>query len=155
MLIISGSSILGQVLGKSADLGPETVFFSKRGYNFSYHSVLVSPALLQAARRLRREMTDAEKLLWQYLRRKKLDGHRFRRQHPLGCYILDFYCPAAKLAVELDGEQHYSEEGQAKDEERTAWLREQGVRVLRFRNHEILERVENAVSVIQDKIQGA
>src|SRR5215470_4883825 len=64
------------------------------------------PALLQAARDLRQHMTDAEQCLWQCLRGKQLDGFRFRRQHPIARFVLDFYCPTARLAIEIDGGQH-------------------------------------------------
>lgn len=84
------------------------------------------------ARALRWTMTDAERRLWALLRRKQLQGYRFRRQHPVEPYILDFYCFAEKLAVELDGSQHASAEGLAYDGRRGALLAVQGIRVLRF-----------------------
>ncbi len=86
----------------------------------------VPPALLAAARALRGEMTDAEQLLWQCLRRKQLGGSRFRRQHPVGRFVLDFYCCEARLAVELDGGQHNEVDVRAQDNERTECLRPKG-----------------------------
>jgi very-short-patch-repair endonuclease len=87
------------------------------------------------AHQLREGMTDAERLLWAALRAKQIGGLRFRRQQPIGPYIADFFCPAAKLIVELDGDQHGSAESY--DERRTRWLREHGYRVMRFANREV------------------
>jgi very-short-patch-repair endonuclease len=75
-------------------------------------------------------MTPPEVIVWQELRGGKLDGIRFRRQHPIGPYILDFYCSAARLAIEIDGIGHYIEERVRHDQRRRAWLAKQGVRVL-------------------------
>jgi very-short-patch-repair endonuclease len=88
------------------------------------------------ARQLRSTATDAEIRLWSRLRRKQLNGFRFRRQHPIGAYIVDFFCPEAKLIVEVDGGQHNVEE--EKDEKRTSWLEERGYRVIRFWNNDVL-----------------
>lgn len=82
------------------------------------------------------------------LRARQLLGVKFRRQHPLGAYVVDFYCAAAKLAIELDGGQHFTAEGQAHDEKRTAFLATQGVRVLRFSNRELLVEREGVLRVI-------
>ncbi|HEV2518151.1 MAG TPA: endonuclease domain-containing protein [Devosia sp.] len=84
------------------------------------------------AKRLRREMSLPEVVLWQHLRRDKLKGYRFRRQHPIGPFILDFYCSQARLCIEIDGAVHDSAEQAAHDERRTKWLQEQGIHVLRF-----------------------
>src|SRR3990172_5597290 len=81
-------------------------------------------------RQLRRRPTDAELLLWRLLRRKQLGGAKFRRQHQVEKYTLDFYCPAHKLAIEADGGQHLTHEGLARDEVRTRWLEEKKIRVL-------------------------
>jgi len=90
------------------------------------------PLTLRRARRLRREMTKPEVVLWMHLRDDKLGGHRFRRQHPVGPYILDFYCSAARLCIGIDGSIHSWPDAIAHDERRTAWLEAQGIRVLRF-----------------------
>ncbi len=84
------------------------------------------------ARRLRRTMTRPEEILWSLLRGKQLGALRFRRQHPVGPFILDFYCTTAKLCVEIDGPAHESEPAIAHDGARTAWLSQQGIRVIRF-----------------------
>ena len=90
------------------------------------------------ARRLRREMNLPEVLLWQCLRKGRLRGLQFRRQHPLGPYILDFYHAGSKLAVELDGLGHAAPDSMAHDARRDAWLGEQGVRVLRIAAVDVL-----------------
>ena len=82
------------------------------------------------ARELRKTPTEAERLLWKYLRRRQLIGHRFRRQYPIGSYIVDFFCFEERLAIELDG-GHHSQQTEY-DTERTAFLESEGVRVLRF-----------------------
>jgi len=96
------------------------------------------------ARKLRRTPTDAEIRLWSRLRRKQLAGFRFRRQHPpLGPYVVDFFCAAAKLIVEVDGGQH-ANDGDA----RTRWLEARGYRVIRFWNNEVLANTEGVLSTI-------
>ncbi|RCX32277.1 endonuclease domain-containing protein [Thioalbus denitrificans] len=88
------------------------------------------------ARKLRANMTDAEQLLWRRLRRRQLDGHKFRRQVPVGLYIADFLCYEKRLIVELDGGQHM--ERRYHDRQRDDWLRNQGFEVVRFWNDEVL-----------------
>ena len=84
-------------------------------------------SLLTHARELRKNATDVENLLWQLLRRNQILGFGFRRQHPAGSYILDFYCHQARLAIELDGGQHAEEVQRAHDEKRSDWLKAQGL----------------------------
>ncbi len=91
---------------------------------------------------LRKNSTPAEASLWKLLQGSKLDGKKFRRQHSVGNYILDFYCPSQKLAIELDGEGHFTDEGIAKDEERTRFLNECSIKVIRFENKLVFERTE-------------
>ena len=89
------------------------------------------------ARRLRKNSTDVERKLWYRLRRDQLNGLSFRRQHPVGPYILDFYCASLRFAVELDGGQHNSEPQRRKDDRRTRWLESNGIKVLRFWNNDV------------------
>ena len=89
-------------------------------------------------RRLRRHATDAEDGLWRMLRGRRLLGAKFRRQHDFGPHVLDFFCPDAGLVVEADGGQHFLPDGVVKDEIRTRFLSDQGLRVLRFTDREIL-----------------
>jgi len=92
----------------------------------------VPARLLEAARSLRQGMTDAEHLLWFCLRRNQLGGFSFRRQHPVKKFVLDFYCCKAKLAVELDGGQHNEDGIRANDLQRTAFLKQRGIMIVRI-----------------------
>ena len=93
-------------------------------------------------------MTDAERRLWYHLRRHGMNGLKFRRQHPVGPYIVDFYCAGARLVVEVDGGQHYEEASKAYDQRRTLYLRARGLRVLRFSNLEALTQTDAVLEVI-------
>jgi very-short-patch-repair endonuclease len=96
-----------------------------------------SHTIVHAARDLRRSMTSAEEKLWDALRSRRLNGLKFRRQHPLDRFILDFYCVERRLVVEVDGGVHAAPDQAARDEERTLWLNAQGIRVLRVKNEEV------------------
>ena len=100
------------------------------------------------ARRLRAEASEAERKLWSHLRRKQMALLRFRRQHPLGPYIVDFYCPAAKLVIELDGAQHGEDKAIAYDIARTEWLEARGFHVMRIWNHEFFENTDEVLERI-------
>src|SRR4051794_14839001 len=104
-------------------------------------------ATVRRARFLRRRMTPPEVRLWVQLRRE-VQGHRFRRQHPLGPFVLDFYCHGAKLAVEVDGQQHWIGDAQLRDIERDAWLETRGVRVLRLSASLIFTDMDAAIRAI-------
>ena len=97
------------------------------------------------ARELRATMTDSERRLWRCLRMRQLDGYRFRRQHPVGPYIVDFACLAARLVVEVDGGQHSDSMG---DRHRDAFLRARGFRVLRFWDNDVLGEPDAVCEVI-------
>ncbi|MGZ8159741.1 MAG: endonuclease domain-containing protein [Methylobacter sp.] len=101
------------------------------------------------SRSLRSNMTDAEQLLWQRLRRKQINGWQFYRQKPIGQYIVDFYCAAAYLVVELDGSQHLETDHQRTDQQRDAFLQSLGLRVLRFDNRQVLLETDAVVEVIR------
>ena len=107
------------------------------------------------ARRLRRDMPDAERVLWQRLRRKQLHGVQAYRQKPLGRWIVDFYLPAARLVVEVDGGQHFSEEGLTQDAARTRALNRMGLRVMRFDNLQVLRETDAVVEAIWVAVAGA
>jgi len=98
------------------------------------------------ARTLRKESTDAERWLWQRLRNRDLLGWKFRRQHPIGCYIVDFVCIEKKIIIELDGGQHA--ENQMADSARSEYLNEKGYQVLRFWDNDVLVRGEAVLSTI-------
>ena len=105
---------------------------------------------IRFARRLRGSMTDAESLLWYRLRAGRLQGWKFRRQVPLGIYVVDFVCQSAALVVEIDGGQHAERIEQ--DAARTRWLRGRGYRVLRFWNTDVLSNLEGSLQVICDAL---
>ena len=105
---------------------------------------------LKAYRRnLRNYGTSAEATLWLQLKCKQLEGRKFRRQHSVGNYILDFYCPAEKLAVELDGAHHFTEEGLEADREREEYLLNLNIRTVRFENKTVFENMEGVLSEIR------
>jgi very-short-patch-repair endonuclease len=114
-----------------------------------------APAALfrDRARRLRQESTDAERKLWLFLRNQGM-GVKFRRQHPMGNFIVDFVCLEAKLVVELDGGQHDRDADRAADTEQTRYLEERGYRVLRFWNNEVLSEIDAVLARIGDFLQG-
>lgn len=105
------------------------------------------------ARGLRRNMTDAEQLLWRHLRNRHLTGSKFRRQHEIDRYIVDFVCPEANLIVELDGGQHA--EMMAVDADRTRRLESLDYRVLRFWNNDVLMNIEAVLEVILEAVARA
>ena len=109
---------------------------------------MISPSLLRAA-------TPAEYLLWQVIRNRQRCQAKFRRQHKLGPYLLDFYCPEAKLAVECDGLPHFTPQGIEKDRVQTQWLNRQGVEVIRFNSNEIendTQRVLLEIDVVLERL---
>jgi very-short-patch-repair endonuclease len=108
------------------------------------------PHLTETRRLLRNNVTPAEAALWRSLKGSQLGGWKFRRQHSVGNYVLDFYCPEAKLAVELDGAGHFSRPGRAADVERDAYLTALGIRVLRFENELIFKQLEGVLTTITD-----
>ena len=105
------------------------------------------------ARELRHKTTEAEQKLWALLRNRKLKGKKFRRQHAIADYVVDFYCNESKLAVELDGNYHTATEAKEYDQARTALLQELGINVLRFWNHEVMEDVEKVIQKISDHLR--
>jgi type I restriction enzyme M protein len=111
-------------------------------------------SLLENARTLRTQQTDAESLLWRLLRNRQIVGYKFRRQHPVGPYILDFYCHEKKLAIELDGGQHNTESGLANDQKRTQFLMSEGITVLRFWNHEVLQDKDAVLEQVYGVLEG-
>lgn len=113
----------------------------------------ISQEMLQKARALRTNMTDAEKKLWLNLRGRQMCGLKFRRQHPLGPYIVDFYCHQARLVIEVDGGQHWDEENRRYDARRTAYLHMQAIRVIRFSNDEVLKDTEGVLEHIQQVLE--
>jgi len=105
------------------------------------------------ARTLRREMSLPEVLLWKAIKGRRLSGLHFRKQHPLGPYVLDFYCDAERLAIEVDGSSHSGGDRPERDERRDAWLSAQGIATLRLPARLILRDVDDAVRTIVGYIE--
>ncbi|MBQ8606789.1 MAG: DUF559 domain-containing protein [Bacteroidaceae bacterium] len=102
-------------------------------------------------RHLRKQSTSAEIALWKLLKAGQIDGQRWRRQFGIGPFILDFYCPALKLGIELDGEHHFTVEGDTHDAQRTEILEKlKGIHIIRFENRDVFEQEENVVKFIKD-----
>jgi very-short-patch-repair endonuclease len=106
-----------------------------------------SKPLVKIAKRLRGEMTDAERVLWREVRAHRFAGYKFKRQEPLDSYVVDFICYEAKLIIEIDGGQHADKRGA--DEVRTRWLESQGYCVLRFWNNDVLNNIEGVMQEIE------
>jgi very-short-patch-repair endonuclease len=100
-------------------------------------------------RELRKNLTPAEAKLWKYLQNSQLDGRKFRRQHSVGQYIIDFYCPKEKLAVELDGNSHFNSVNEQYDIKRGEYLNSLGINVVRFENKDIFEKTEIVLESIK------
>ena len=103
---------------------------------------------MSRARSLRKNSTRYEKTLWRHLRNRNFANYKFRRQHPVGCYIIDFYCPEAHLAIELDGGGHNYIAREIHDQARTQFLANQGIRVLRFWNHQVRDELGSVLESI-------
>lgn len=106
-----------------------------------------------ARKELRNESTLAEKKLWSALQHSRLDGYKFRRQHSVGHYILDFYCPSQRLAIEVDGDSHFTDDAIAYDEERTVFLNALNIRVLRFLNTDVYNNLDTVRERILEEIK--
>ncbi|MBN2043759.1 MAG: endonuclease domain-containing protein [Anaerolineales bacterium] len=107
--------------------------------------------LLARARKMRTKPTDAEEHLWQHLRERRLAGNKFRRQHLIGAYIVDFYCPEARLIIEVDGPVH--DKLKEYDQHREGDLLAGGYKVIRFTNKEIFESLDGVLKKILDEMQ--
>ena len=109
-------------------------------------------ATKEYARELRHRTTEAEQKLWGLLRNRQLKGKKFRRQHAIANYVVDFYCNEAKLAIELDGNFHTETEAKEYDKSRTALLNEIGITVLRFWNEEVINEPSKVLQRISDQL---
>ncbi len=105
-----------------------------------------SHKFIYRAKLLRNNMTDTERLLWAKIRNRQIHGYKFRRQCPLGKYIVDFVCHGKKVIIELDGSQHAVQEEY--DQQRTAWLESEGYKVIRFWNNDVWQNIEGVLEVI-------
>jgi len=118
-------------------------------YNDNLHEGAIGK-LYQFGRELRQESTEAEKLLWAELRSRKLNGLKFRRQHPLDKFIVDFYCNERKLVIELDGSVHDKKINKEYDDARTAMLAGLNIIVLRFKNEDVTNNLKEVIRKISD-----
>jgi very-short-patch-repair endonuclease len=112
-----------------------------------------SPEIFKRAGELRKNMTEAERKLWSLLRKKQVGGKKFRRQHPVKTFIVDFYCHECKLVVEVDGNIHQLEEQKEYDNERTYELEQLGLKVIRFTNDQVLQQPEMVIARIKETIR--
>ena len=119
----------------------------------SQNAINNKPELKFLRRELRKNMTPAEVALWQQLKAGRLNGTHWRRQYSVNRYILDFYCPIYKLCIELDGQEHYTMQGDTRDFDRTIFLNSIGVEVIRFENKEIWENIEQVLETIKLKLK--
>ena len=106
------------------------------------------------ARELRKRQTDAERALWSELRNKQIEGVKFRRQQPIGPYIVDFVSLERKLIIEIDGGQHNERKVREEDQEREEWLKEKGYQILRFWNNDVLTNIEGVLERIKENLEG-
>jgi len=111
------------------------------------------PEILRLAGDLRRNMTKAERILWNHLRNKQLDGYRFRRQHPVKDFVVDFFCYEAMLVVEVDGSVHSEHTQAERDIERTRLLNQLGIGVIRFANDEVESNINEVITRIKGEIE--
>ena len=109
--------------------------------------------ILERARILRKNTTCSENILWQRIRKKRLSGKIFRRQHPISQFIADFYCHEAKLVIEIDGSIHDNQENKENDENRTFELEKLGLKVIRFKNEEIESNINKVLEILAKEIK--
>ncbi len=110
------------------------------------------PRLKDRRRELRKNMTEAEELLWGRVRKRRMQGYKFLRQYSVGPYILDFFCVALQLGIEVDGRFHGHSDNAAYDRQRTDFLESHDIEVIRFWNNEVLQNTDSVVARIKEKI---
>ena len=116
--------------------------------NYSNH-----PVTKEYRQLLRKEATPSERIIWKRLQKRQIDGYKFRQQHGMGPYVLDFYCPELRLCIEIDGDIHDLPENKKKDSERTIFLNQNKIEVIRFTNEEIAENIDDVINSIKEKIK--
>ena len=121
------------------------------GTRFPFQKTFSPDYVVELAREMRKDMTEAEKALWSRIRCQQVDGLRFRKQHPIGRYVVDFCCFESRLIVEVDGGVHVSCEEY--DRNRDAFFAGGGYTVLRFPNNEVLQRIEKVIEAIRNAAQ--
>ncbi|WP_196888877.1 endonuclease domain-containing protein [Aureivirga sp. CE67] len=118
-----------------------------------YLKIFNKKGLIKHRKELRNNATPAESHLWKFLQKRKLSGYKFRRQHSIFNFIVDFYCPEKKLAIELDGAHHYTQEGIEKDKERDKTLKQLNIRTIRFENKIVLNNTEEVLDKILEELE--
>ncbi len=108
------------------------------------------PKTLEKRRSLRSIVPAPEQRLWYFIRNSNINGKKFRRQYAVGPYILDFYCSELKLAIEIDGDSHFTDDAQAYDKERTEYLNECGIQVLRYTNDDVMQNIDGVLQSISE-----
>jgi very-short-patch-repair endonuclease len=108
-----------------------------------------SPKVFKYAKDLRNSLTEPEKILWEKLRLKRLNGYRFKPQHPVAGFIADFYCHTARLVIEIDGGYHDSKSQSEFDANRTSVMNEFGIKIIRFRNEDVIDRIDFVLAEIK------
>jgi very-short-patch-repair endonuclease len=136
----------------AASLGAPRLSSASRG-RMREGSDMANNKLTILARILRRNQTEIEGRLWQHLRNRRLGGFKFRRQHPVIGYILDFYCPEKRLAVELDGSQHDLPDQMDHDQNRTNALENEGIKVIRYWDNEVLQNLDGILEDILAELE--
>ncbi len=116
---------------------------------------IYEPKLKQSSRQLRNNSTDAESLLWAKIRMRQLNGFLFYRQKPLGGYIADFYCPKAKLVIEVDGGQHLTPDAIENDRVRDEYMKNIGLKTLRFTNIDVIENINGVLETIEKSLSNS
>lgn len=106
-------------------------------------------------KKLRKNLTPAEAVLWTSLKRKQLKGRKFRRQHSIGNYIVDFYCPSENIIIELDGAGHFTHEGSQNDKVRDEYLNSLGLKVIRFENRDLKNNLDAVLKAISDNFKNS
>jgi very-short-patch-repair endonuclease len=124
-----------------------------RNTNTHIYHFGAKPEIFDRAQQLRKKMTEAEKILWKRLRNRKFEGLKFRRQHPVGYFIVDFYCHEKRLVVEVDGSIHDLEEVKERDENREAELKNLGLTVVRFTNNEVIYHINKVLNTLRMNVK--
>ncbi|MGQ1947086.1 endonuclease domain-containing protein [Geofilum sp. OHC36d9] len=119
-------------------------------YNLTYGA---SKLIIERAQKLRKRMTKAEKEMWNLLNQENFTNYKFRRQHPIDIFIVDFYCHQAKLVIEIDGGYHLTKEQQEKDINRSAVLKRLGIKILRFTNEDVHNQKGNTTKIILETLK--
>jgi len=132
---------------------PSTLWGEGKGEGQTFKGNRIKRKNIDKCKKLRRDQTEAEKRLWSILRDRQLSGVKFRRQYPLGNYILDFYSPEYRLGIEADGSQHYENDIREKDDIREKELSMVGVEIIRFNDSEILRNIEGVCESILQKLK--